>query len=112
MAQMIDQFAKQWVERHDGASKEAANRQGAGLMWSLIGQAARQKMAELSIQCAKHDQEEITQRLDPWLGVIDVLESTHRELWANVNIGLVTDHLVSLLFRSLSGTDVSVATTI
>ena len=43
-------------------------------------------------------------------GVIDALESTHRELWANVNIGLVTDHLVSLLFRSLSEPDVSFAT--
>ena len=111
MAQMIDCFAKQWVDRHDGASKEAANRHGAGLMWSLIGQSARQKMAELSMRYATSHQEALAHRLDPWLAVIDALESTHRELWANVNIGLVTDHLVSLLFRSLSGTDISVAVT-
>jgi len=109
MAQMIDTFSKQWVDRHEGASKEAANRQGAKLLWSMIGQFAQQKLFDTSAQCQSNDPEALEQALAPWLGAIDVLSIVEGELAANVNMGLVTDHLVSLLYRSLSSSGLAIA---
>ena len=40
---------------------------------------------------------------DPCLQVIDVVETAQREVESNVNLGLVCDHLVSMLYRALSG---------
>ena len=101
MAQRIDAFAKAWVDQHDGASKEAANRQAAGLMWSVIGQHARQNVVASSARCRVGEPEAAGQVLDPWLGVIDALETAWRQLGMGVNMGLVTDHLVSRMHRSL-----------
>ncbi len=102
MAQLIDGFAKRWVQEHDGASKEAANRQAAGLMWSVIGQHARQKIAALCTDHHGSDPEAIRPLIHPWLGVIDALGTAERNLAAGVNIGMVTDHLVSEIYRRRS----------
>lgn len=103
MAQIIDTFACRWVEKNDGSSKEAANRRGAGLVWTVISQQARKKLVELSAHCQGADPETSDAVLTPWLGVIDAIAATERQLAANVNMGLVTDHLVWLIDRSLSG---------
>ena len=106
MATLIDTFAKQWVAEHDGASKEAANKQGAMLMWSLISQHARQKLAELA-PSADQVSERTEKLLGPWLSVIDALSQAEMELGANVNLGLVCDHLVSTIYRGLSGSTIA-----
>ncbi len=101
MASLIETFAKQWVDRHDNASKEAANRRAAQLLWSMIGRHARGRLAETARQCTGEPVSD-EPRLEPWLAVIDALQETERDLAAHVNISLVCDHLVSRMSRSLA----------
>jgi len=102
MAQAIDSFAKQWVQRHENASKEAANKQASQLMWAMIAQLARQRLSDLAPNCDPGNLLSSQALLSPWLGVIDALGTVQREQNSHVNIGLVTDHLVSLMYRALS----------
>jgi DNA polymerase-3 subunit delta' len=103
IAAKMNAFAERWVEEHDGASKEAANKLAASLMWTLISQRARRKMAELSAAAPAGDVEATEVALAPWLGVIDALAEAEMEIASNVNMGLATDHLVSRLYRALVG---------
>lgn len=103
MKEMIDGFAKRWVDEHTGASKEAANRMAAAVLWSIIGQYARQQIHKLASQCAASDPVANESVLVPWVGVIDALTQAEHKLARNVNLGLVTDHLVSLIYRALTG---------
>ena len=97
--QCIDTFAQSWVSNHTGASKEAANKLGCGLMWSMLGVVARGKLAELSGQCDADEPAASELRLGPWLGLIDALEESQRLLGSNVNLGLVCDHLVMTIMN-------------
>jgi DNA polymerase III subunit delta' len=101
MAQMIDGFAKAWVDAHAQASKEAANRQAAGLMWSLISQYARGQLAKAAEAGGGGDPDATEATLAPWLAVIDALSEAERELATNVNLGIVCDHLASRMGRAL-----------
>ena len=102
MAEHIENFAKRWVDEHPNASKSAANLQAATLMWSLVACHAQQKMAQLAHNCDGHDLQSAEAVLQPWLAAIDSLHRTEKELAGNVLLNLVTDHLVSLLYRALS----------
>ncbi|MEX0776427.1 MAG: DNA polymerase III subunit [Phycisphaeraceae bacterium] len=97
IAERINGFATAWVEAHANASKEAANRQGAALMWSLIAQHARQRINEIAAQTGTLTPGEIEERMEPWLGVIAALQKAEAELWANLNMGLTCDHLVAMM---------------
>ena len=108
MKEMIDGFAKRWVDEHAGASKEAANRMAAAVLWSIIGQYARQQIHQLASQCAMGDSVASESVLLPWVGVIDALTGAEHELARNVNLGLVTDHLVSLIYRALTGREMAI----
>jgi len=110
MTEYIDGFAKRWVDQHENASKEAANRRAAALLWSLIGRHASQKIAGLSAGCDPADPAASESRLSPWLGVIDVLHTSEQGLASHVNTSLVCDHLVSLLYRCLATQDQAVVT--
>ncbi len=102
MAEHIENFAKRWVDEHPNASKSAANRQAAALMWSLVACHAQQKIAQLAPDCDGHDLQSAEAVLQPWLAAIDSLHRTEKELAGNVLLNLATDHLVSLLYRALS----------
>lgn len=104
MAAFIDSFAKQWVHDHHGASKDAANKHATALLWSIIAQHAQSKIHALANQCDPNDPESAESTLTPWLGVIDALNDAQRHIARNVHLGLVTDHLVSLLYRALADT--------
>jgi DNA polymerase-3 subunit delta' len=108
IAERVEAFAKAWVERHDNASKDAANKLAAGLMWALVGQHARRRLAELAAKSSPADPAAAEELLSPWLGVIDSLGAAEMEIAANVNMGIATDHLVSRLYRALSGEPVAV----
>ncbi|MFP4144600.1 MAG: ATP-binding protein [Phycisphaeraceae bacterium] len=102
IAERIDAFAKEWVSRHDGASKEAANRLAAGLMWSLIASHARTRIAELAPQCPAGDLAASEAALEPWLGVIDAVQEVQQLLASNVHLGLACDHLVTRMAGALA----------
>jgi len=92
--QWIDGFATRWVQEHDNASKDAANKLAAALLWSLLARQARKNLAQAVAPGAPpHAQ--------AWLAAIDALADAERELAANVNLGLVCDHLVLTLARAL-----------
>ena len=102
IAKMIDDFAKARVGKSQHASKEAANRLAAGLMWSLIAAHARQRMTELAAGCEPADPIAGEARLSPWLEVIEAVREAERLIATNVNLSLVCDHLAAQIDGALS----------
>lgn len=103
IAERIDGFAKAWVDQHENASKEAANKLAASLMWVLISQHARQRLVSFAATVPTGDPAVGEEKLSPWVGVIDSLGAAEMEIGANVNLGIATDHLVSRIYRALAG---------
>lgn len=102
MAAFMDAFAKTWVERHEKASKEAANKFAASLMWSLVTRHACLRLRELAAKVKPDDPVASEASLEPWVCVIDAVGEAEREIDTNMNMGLVADHLVSRLFRGIA----------
>jgi len=96
MAALIDGFAKDWVDGHKNASKEAANKMAADLMWALIANHARHKLHTLSSKLGADDPVAGDATLDPWLKTIDATEQGKAMLGSNVNMGMACD-LVAIL---------------
>lgn len=99
----IDAFAADWVKAHDNASKEAANKLGADLMWSLIATHVRGRIAELTGRCDPDDPLSAEGILTPWLSVIDATERAQQFLASNVNLALTCDHLAVSIMQALTG---------
>jgi DNA polymerase III subunit delta' len=100
--ELIDDFAAAWVDRHENASKDAANKMGAGLMWSMIAEHARQRLGAALPLGAPADPSATDAAARPWLAVLDLLAGAERAIAANVNQGLVCDHLVMTMYRALA----------
>lgn len=98
----IDTFAADWVKAHDNASKEAANKQAADLMWSLIATHARRNIAELTARCDPNDPESGEALLTPWLNVIDATEQAQKLLASNVNLSITCDHAAVSIMHALA----------
>tara|TARA_B100000941_G_C28474128_1_gene538147 strand:- start:26 stop:1165 length:1140 start_codon:yes stop_codon:yes gene_type:complete len=94
-AEKIDALAKTWVDSHKGASKEAANKMAAHLMFHLLGQYARSRMQHIAESAPVNDPITNEQQLGPWLCLIDSLTISQKALSSNVNLTLVMDHLFS-----------------
>ena len=95
MAERINGFAEQWVKDHDNASKEAANKLAAGLMFALVSTHVRDRMANVAERCDPADPDAAEAELSPWLTVIDRLHTAEARLGSNVNLGLVCDGLAA-----------------
>ncbi len=102
MAKFIDDFAADWVKSHAGASKEAANKQAAALMWSMITQHACQRIGEIARRTDGEDESQQEAVLAPWLRVIDAVGRAEAELAANINLTMVCDHLAITAHDCLS----------
>jgi DNA polymerase-3 subunit delta' len=89
----IDALAKDWVDTHNGASKEAANKMAANLMFHLLAQYARSRMQQIAETAQLDDPITNEQQLGPWLSLIDSLTIAQQALSSNVNLTLVMDHL-------------------
>lgn len=100
---LIDGFAAQWVDTHDNASKEAANKRAAAIAWRIISQDAQRRIAADAETCDPAEPADAEAKLSPWLAMLDALHTAEGELASNVNMGLVTDHLVSMLVRAARG---------
>lgn len=101
MAERINAFAEQWVKNHANASKEAANKLAAGLMFSLIATHARRQIDRLAEHCDPADPDGAERRLEPWLKVIDALGVAESRLASNVNLGLTCDGLAATIAVAL-----------
>jgi DNA polymerase III subunit delta' len=94
LARLADEFAADWVKRHDNASKDAANKQAVHLLLSLLAQHARRRLR------VNADSPDLAER---WANVIDCLRDCEIKLASNVNLGLLMDHLATRMWQSLAG---------
>ncbi|MEM8738039.1 MAG: AAA family ATPase [Planctomycetota bacterium] len=101
MADRINAFAEAWVKQHKNASKEAANKLAAGLMFSLVAAHARQQLTRLAQDCDPADPAGAQAAVDPWLTVIATLSTAESRLASNVNLGLVCDGLSAQIAAAL-----------
>ncbi|MEM7627084.1 MAG: DNA polymerase III subunit [Planctomycetota bacterium] len=101
MAERINGFAETWVKNHTNASKEAANKLAAGLMFSLVAVFARQQLDRLAEECDPADPDTAEAKLNPWLDTISALRTAESRLNSNVNLGLVCDGLATQIALSL-----------
>jgi DNA polymerase-3 subunit delta' len=102
IASHIDDFAEAVTKKDAQASKGAANKLGASLMFAMIGQHARRKIEALASQCDPADPSAADARLEPWLCVIDALGEAERNLMANVNLTMACEHLVTSMAGALA----------
>ena len=101
-ARLIDEFAQTLVdESGKTASKEAANRQGAALLFTLLTQWARKHLCLAADKAPAGDLIQLEAWLDPWLQVIDKVQQAESQLAANLNLGLLCDHLALHIFVEL-----------
>ena len=85
MGDLVEAFATAWVKDHKNASKDAANKDGARHMLSLLGSHARRRLHEA---CAARGD------AARWVGAIDLLREAERQLESNVNLKQLLDNLV------------------
>jgi len=85
LAELVEEYASAWVKRNANASKDAANKDGARHLISLLAAVARQRLAE-------HCDDETASA--PWMAVIDLLREAEGQLRSNVNMKQVLENLV------------------
>ncbi len=107
MADRINAFAEGWTKAHANASKEAANRLAAGLMWNLLTTYARRRIGELAEGAGVDDPAGAEAVLEPWLTVIDAVTEAERLLTSNVNLSLVCDHVAMTIDAAFADGKVS-----
>lgn len=102
MKEMVEAFAKRWVDENKAASKDAANKQAVRLLWSIIGQHARTKLRARANAPDAHQPDAAEFQLEPWLATVNTLAVCQQQIDSNVNLGVVMDHAVSLMYRALA----------
>jgi DNA polymerase-3 subunit delta' len=106
IASLLGAFAEAWIEQHPAASKLAANQLAASLMWTMITQHARQKLADAAARHAGHDVMQQEAALEPWIRVIEAVGEAERNMVSHVHLHLVCDTLVAAMFGALTGATV------
>jgi len=95
MEARIKAFAEGWVKKHKQASKEAANKNAAGLMFRLVTTHARQQLTKAAAACDPGDPDAAEAALRPWTRLIDDVGTAETRLASNVHLGLLCDGLVA-----------------
>ena len=85
LAEMVEAFASAWVKAHRNASKEAANKDGAGHVFTLLAAHARRRLRE---SCARGDDPQTA------LIMIERVRDAEAQLTSNVNLKHVLENLV------------------
>lgn len=102
IAALLGAFAETWVDQHPAASKLAANQLAASLMWTMITQHARQKLADAATRAAGAAVAQQEAALEPWVGIIEAVGEAERHMASHVNLGLVCDALVAAMFEAMA----------
>ncbi len=84
MAGLIDEFAATWVKRNKNASKDAANKDGARLMLSMLASHARRQLA---LACERGES------VDQWTTLAELLRNAETQLHSNVNLKMLLENL-------------------
>ena len=85
LAALVEGFAVEWVKRHENASKDAANKDGARFMLSLLAAQANRQLTESVRRGAP---------ADAALKAIDLIAEAEQQVWANVNLKVLLENLV------------------
>lgn len=85
LAELVESFASAWVDQHENASKEAANKDGANHLLTMLAAYARRRLAQ---DAAHGDDPEY------WLRVIDLLREAEWQLESHVNMKVLLENLV------------------
>ncbi|MCA9298664.1 MAG: AAA family ATPase [Phycisphaerales bacterium] len=91
MASLVDAWAVQWVESHENASKDAANKQGVRHMLRLVSEDRRRRLRH-----ATEDPDEMERHLR----AIDDITTAEHQILRNVQAPFVFEGLVARLARS------------
>ena len=91
MASLVDAWAVQWVESHENASKDAANKQGVRHMLRLVSEDRRRRLRH-----ATEDPDEMERHLR----AIDDITTAEHQILRNVQAPFVFEGLVAQLARS------------
>jgi DNA polymerase-3 subunit delta' len=97
MSRLVDEFAQQWTKAHQNASKDAANKDGARHLLSLMSSLLRKDLAE-ACETGDADTREMA------LASIDRLLDAERSLATNVSMKLVFEHLAVQWTECAAGT--------
>ena len=104
LAGLVDEFAESWVKDHKNASKDAANKDGAAHVLSLLAAWApfsldsgtkawaRRHMRDTAESHAGGGEEADIER---WTTYIDIIREAESMLMSNVNAKLVFEHLAA-----------------
>ena len=87
MSELIDAWAKGWVESHDNASKEAANKAGADWMLRLLAGFLRDRLRKAAP----------LGKAGPYLAALDAIRQAEPQIDANVNMLFVMEQVSSEL---------------
>ncbi len=96
LGDLVEQYAEQWVKNNTNASKDAANKDGCGVLLSLLGLHARTQM----LNAATADDGDLTER---WTIVIDLLRESELQMRSNVNHKLALENLVAQWASAMRG---------
>lgn len=102
MAELVDSWAKAWVEAHDNASKESANHAGADWLFRLLAEHFRGNVR----RGAMSGQAAMLVHAGRAAEALDHIETAQRRLGANLGIALVMEGLVADLVAVMSGESV------
>ena len=103
MTELIDGFGEAWVKRHANASKDAAKRRGAELMWTMLGHYARRGLNEAAERAADAGGVERAEAaLKPWLDAIAAVSEAESLVSSNVNLNLACDRLSMAMDAALT----------
>ena len=85
LAELVESFASAWVDQHENASKDAANKDGAKHLLTMLAAHARRRLAQ---DAAHGDDPEY------WLRIIDLLREAEWQLESHVNMKVLLENLV------------------
>ena len=85
LAQLVEAFAVSWVKGHANASKDAANKDGAGHVLAILSAHAR---------CRLLERVEAGREPEPWPEVIQLISDAEGQLYGKVNLKLALENLV------------------
>ena len=105
MSECVDGFAKAWCDVHDGASKLAANKRAASLMWAMIAEYARHRIGACAIQTQGMREDEAERVIGPWLKLVEAIPDAEAMFASNVKLDLVCDHLVVRMTQAIYKVD-------
>jgi DNA polymerase-3 subunit delta' len=93
MARLVDDFAKHWVETHDNASKDAANKDGLRYLLTMLADDLRRRM---------HRHADEPEALRVYAELLDVIRSAEYQAEANTNLKHLLENLVVQQSRILA----------